>query len=733
MSDSLMRVGVVEDTLDPLKNGRVRVRVFGVHSDSVTELPTSDLPWAGVVQSTDSAAISGIGRTPRLLNGTWVCGFFIDIAKQKFMVLGSVSGIPGSVSNKSPADVNSIEDIVANIPPINPPEPITQANGTVVEQPYIGSLTNTQVKKLSSSIGTTDLTSEFKKFYTDLSNAGILSPEVVPEKTAGILYVAHYMSEQAAIDLIRGIDTQESGTTNTASSYYKSGYSILIGVVTNELPNTSNLTQSAIDKKSTQQYQDARKYDPGTKASPTSVQGFSDPSGKYPLKELTNESDINRLAKGTHTSKTIVGEKETKRITNIPVANGSATWNQSPIPYGSVYPNNQVTATESGHVIELDDTPGAERINIHHKAGTFSEIDNIGNLVERTAGIRTIIVEKDELVYIKGSGHVNLDGDLSIRVGGACNIEVIGNANLKVHGDFTHEVSGSYNIKASAISMKADSINLEGTSSFNITSSNLLLKSPTIQPNPWTGDIMMGSHLNTSVSIDVPTVASYSPTIKIPSPVSRQEAADFVLEDSPDVTSVMYQNSPAPVVQKSDVAVAANVLSVDVGCDWVQVTGDTQLSTNYKLSDLCGNHPFPFINGQHGLSARELACNLKHLAINVIEPLAEKYRTIGFNINGCFREAGSNISKSKKISQHELGQAVDISFSSIRGQANIREQLYKLAAEIRDSVPFDQLILEYRSSGSVWIHISFTSSNLRRQVLTLNNDKLYDVDLHLLV
>jgi hypothetical protein len=150
------------------------------------------------------------------------------------------------------------------------------------------------------------------------------------------------------------------------------------------------------------------------------------------------------------------------------------------------------------------------------------------------------------------------------------------------------------------------------------------------------------------------------------------------------------------------------------------------------LSDLCGAHPFPFNVGQHGLSAEEIACNLKQLAINVIEPLRERYSHLGFKINSCHREAGSNISKSKKISQHELGQAVDISFSEVRGQSNDREQFYNLAAEIKDAVPFDQLLLEYRSSGSVWIHISFNTTNLRRQILTLNDDKVYGEGLYLL-
>ena len=44
-----------------------------------------------------------------------------------------------------------------------------------------------------------------------------------------------------------------------------------------------------------------------------------------------------------------------------------------------VYPYNDVTQTESGHFMEMDDTPGAERIRLQHRTGTFTEIQADGN------------------------------------------------------------------------------------------------------------------------------------------------------------------------------------------------------------------------------------------------------------------------------------------------------------------------------------------------------------------
>ena len=72
-------LGVVEDRMDPEKMGRLRVRIFGYHTDSKVILPTKDLPWATPIQPITSAAISGIGSSPLgPVEGTWVIGFFLD-------------------------------------------------------------------------------------------------------------------------------------------------------------------------------------------------------------------------------------------------------------------------------------------------------------------------------------------------------------------------------------------------------------------------------------------------------------------------------------------------------------------------------------------------------------------------------------------------------------------------------------------------------------------------------
>lgn len=86
-------IGVVEDRMDPEKAGRVRVRIYGYHTDNKLLLPTTDLPWAIPITPITSASISGIGNTPLgPLEGTWVIGFFIDGADMQHpAIFGTIS------------------------------------------------------------------------------------------------------------------------------------------------------------------------------------------------------------------------------------------------------------------------------------------------------------------------------------------------------------------------------------------------------------------------------------------------------------------------------------------------------------------------------------------------------------------------------------------------------------------------------------------------------------------
>ena len=98
--------GVVEDNEDPLKAGRVRVRIHGIHTPSKikTELegiPTDELPWAEPVMPIHEGSVSGFGAWCVPLQGSHVMCFFENNNPSRPMYFGSMPGIPESKESYS--------------------------------------------------------------------------------------------------------------------------------------------------------------------------------------------------------------------------------------------------------------------------------------------------------------------------------------------------------------------------------------------------------------------------------------------------------------------------------------------------------------------------------------------------------------------------------------------------------------------------------------------------------
>lgn len=75
---------------DPLKLGRVRVRVHGVHDD-IKNIKDADLPWAQIVVPVTQGVHEGKGQYLGILKGTQVFGVFLDGQNSQLpMVIGTV-------------------------------------------------------------------------------------------------------------------------------------------------------------------------------------------------------------------------------------------------------------------------------------------------------------------------------------------------------------------------------------------------------------------------------------------------------------------------------------------------------------------------------------------------------------------------------------------------------------------------------------------------------------------
>lgn len=198
--------------------------------------------------------------------------------------------------------------------------------------------------------------------------------------------------------------------------------------------------------------------------------GFQDPNGKYPLRNLMDEPDTNRLARGV-IKETAIEFKDSTRTKQIGIANDSETWEQPIAPFGGKYPFSKVYETESGHLFIMDDTPTHENISLYHRQGSFLDIDANGSQVNKIVGDGYTIIDKNGSIYIGGRCLLTVGNGVSILVQGNADIEVEGSSvvnlkgqadigvaldcNLAVGGDLKTKVVGDYTVEAKSINMVA--------------------------------------------------------------------------------------------------------------------------------------------------------------------------------------------------------------------------------------------------------------------------------------
>lgn len=185
--------------------------------------------------------------------------------------------------------------------------------------------------------------------------------------------------------------------------------------------------------------------------------GFKDPSGNYPRDKYERRPDTNKLARGEELDETIL----VKKISGLKVVGTALNggWREPATPYTAIYPHNKVYESESGHIFEVDDTPGVERLHKYHKSGTFEEIHPDGTQVEKIKGDNYQIIEGDDRKLVEGSASVNVrNGGLKVSVDGNVDVQGLGNylnmyfrPQTKVTlntGTVYHKVHGKYIIDA---------------------------------------------------------------------------------------------------------------------------------------------------------------------------------------------------------------------------------------------------------------------------------------------
>ena len=176
--------------------------------------------------------------------------------------------------------------------------------------------------------------------------------------------------------------------------------------------------------------------------------GFNDPNRRETNPELdgyntsvyprtTGEPDTNRLARNFEVQDTIVGDKKAKVVEGIRSADGT-TYDEPTTTYNAVYPKNHVFESESGHIVEYDDSSGVERVAQYTMPGTFYEVDAAGNRVDK--------VVSNDYHLVSGNNHEHIQGDMHLTVEGTLNIKCKA-FNIEVTDDYTEDVGGNQTIK----------------------------------------------------------------------------------------------------------------------------------------------------------------------------------------------------------------------------------------------------------------------------------------------
>lgn len=149
---------------------------------------------------------------------------------------------------------------------------------------------------------------------------------------------------------------------------------------------------------------------------------------------------------------TVIQQRIDNLDKNIPCATG-LTWSE-PVPaYNPLYPYNKAYQSESGHIVEIDDTTGNERLAWTHRTGTFMEWYPSGSRVQKVTKSNYSITMGDDYVHIMGRCLITVGQGAYVKVIGDANIECDNDLNIGVGGDTTISTGGVFNIKARTLNL----------------------------------------------------------------------------------------------------------------------------------------------------------------------------------------------------------------------------------------------------------------------------------------
>jgi hypothetical protein len=349
--------GVVEDRQDPLYLGRCKVRILGWHTEDKAELPTASLPWAQVLMPVTSASQTNVGHAPvGPVEGTWVMGFYRDgELGQEPVIMGTIPGIPENFAKQG----TGFNDPRLDVPSADrqgQDETGKGIKGVPGETLDAFPFPPKDIKTISG--GEALVTS-----YTDTERKALSGGSLYPRET----------NKPTTSKYARGsADSSASAAT--------------IGIISSKNSNTKELDIVVPS------FAPSDAFIPKGQSVTDTVSGLS----KVGINDYLKSDDYNLLRQ----------VQITKTITQ-PIS-----------AYSAQYPYNHVYESESGHLIEQDDTPGKERLHWYHRSGTFTEFHPAGMRVDRTNAHRYNIVTGNYESIISGEEKKSITTDYTLNLGG---------------------------------------------------------------------------------------------------------------------------------------------------------------------------------------------------------------------------------------------------------------------------------------------------------------------------
>ena len=343
--------GVVEDRNDPRLEGRVRVRIYGLHTDDKQLISTGDLPWSDVLMPVTSPSLSGLGLSPHgLVDGSTVMGFFRDEDEmQDFVVIGSLFGRPSDKYKIDGADSN---------------------------------------KQISRGPD---------KGFND----------------------SRYKDHK---EFVNSVDGQKNSST---------GRNFNFGLTLDKCPVRPNKLEFKLGGE-------------GTIIDNAEERNLEE---NFPREDYskTKLSDVHKTMQGfTNDYPNSLIERTKGRTVKEPT--------RAMLQVNPTYPFAHIIESESGHVLEMDDTPGAERLHMYHRSGTRLEVLADGTQTMKVSNDSYEIIMRDKKVLISGTADIELfNGDYNL-------IANKGNINLTADGNIDLTLTD----KSKAVRIKGN-VSLNGT------------------------------------------------------------------------------------------------------------------------------------------------------------------------------------------------------------------------------------------------------------------------------